>query len=98
MSLIPLYAIIFSFLPENSLVLNNHDRGFYSHIYFSIITITTLGFGDITPVGKIGQLLTASEAILGVILTGLFLNSLSHQHGIEVQESEKQKQQEENKK
>lgn len=94
LSLIPLYAIIFTFfLPESSLKLNDHMPGFFSNLYLSIITITTLGYGDITPLGKVGQLLTASEAVLGVILVGLFLNSLSHQHGIEVQENEKKIQQ-----
>lgn len=93
LSLIPLYAIAFTFLPESSLQLNNHNPSVFSNLYFSIITITTLGYGDITPVGKVGQLLTASESVLGIILIGLFLNSLSHQHGIEVQENEKQIQQ-----
>ncbi len=93
LGLIPLYAIGFTFLPESSLQLNDHNAGVFSNLYFSIITITTLGYGDITPVGKVGQLLTASESVLGIILIGLFLNSLSHQHGIEVQENEKKIQQ-----
>ncbi|MGE6415782.1 potassium channel family protein [Planococcus kocurii] len=92
LSSIPLYAVAFTFLPESSFQLNNHESGFFSYFYFSIITITTLGYGDITPVGDLGQLLTASESLLGIILIGLFLNSLSHQHGIEVQENEKQTQ------
>jgi len=95
--LIPLYAIIFTLLPESSFQLNNHHSGFFSSLYFSIITITTLGYGDITPIGKITQSLVASEAILGIILIGLFLNSLSHQHGIEVQKIEKEKQQKKDK-
>jgi hypothetical protein len=97
LGLIPLYAIAFTFLPESSLQLNNHNPGVFSNLYFSIITITTLGYGDITPVGKVGQMLTASESVLGIILIGLFLNSLSHQHGIEAQENEKQIQQERDK-
>lgn len=96
--LIPLYAIIFTFLPESSFQLNNHNTGFFSCLYFSIITITTLGYGDITPIGKLTQSLVASEAILGIILIGLFLNSLSHQHGMEVQNAEKEKQQKKDKK
>ncbi len=36
-------------------------------VYYSAITYTTLGFGDITPVGNI-RLLTAMEALLGLIL------------------------------
>lgn len=91
--LIPLYAIAFTFLSESSLQLNNQDPGIFSNLYFSIITITTLGYGDITPIGKIAQLLAASESLFGIILIGLFLNSLSHQHGVEVQEKEKRIQQ-----
>ncbi|HSJ37326.1 MAG TPA: potassium channel family protein [Planococcus sp. (in: firmicutes)] len=93
LSLIPLYAVAYTFLPEASMQLNNHESGLFSFFYFSVITITTLGYGDITPIGKLGQLLTASEALSGIILIGLFLNSLSHQRGVEVQENEKQKQQ-----
>lgn len=93
LSLIPLYAVAYTLLPDSSLQLNNDNSGFFSYFYFSVITITTLGYGDITPVGNLGQLLAASEALLGIILIGLFLNSLSYHHGIEVQESEKQIQQ-----
>lgn len=96
LSLIPLYAVAYTVLPEASMQLNNHESGLFSFFYFSVITITTLGYGDITPIGKLGQLLTASEALSGIILIGLFLNSLSHQRGVEVQENEKQKQQKRN--
>lgn len=88
--LIPLYAVAFTLLPDSSLQLNNDNSGFFSYFYFSVITITTVGYGDITPVGNLGQLLAASESLLGIILIGLFLNSLSYYHGIEVQENEKQ--------
>ncbi len=93
LSLIPLYAIAYTFLPDSSLQLNDHNPGVFTNLYLSVITITTLGYGDITPVGMVGQFLTASESVLGIILIGLFLNSLSHQHGIEVQDNEKQIQQ-----
>ncbi|WP_407715787.1 potassium channel family protein [Comamonas testosteroni] len=92
LSLIPLYAIFFWLMPDQNLKLNGHEPGFISSLYFSLITITTLGYGDITPIGPVSQLVTASESILGIILIGLFLNSLSHQHGLEVQEFEKKKQ------
>lgn len=92
LSLIPLYAVIFWLIPDANLKLNDHEAGFISSLYFSVITITTLGYGDITPIGFISQILAASESILGITLIGLFLNSLSHQHGLEVQEFEKKKQ------
>jgi hypothetical protein len=45
--------------------------------YLSVVTITTLGFGDITPLTEEARLLIASEAVLGVIVVGLFLNALA---------------------
>ncbi|NCE92263.1 potassium channel family protein [Pseudomonas sp. L13] len=49
-------------------------------LYFSIVTISTLGFGDIVPRQESHALLLAicSQVMIGVILIGLFLNSLSH--------------------
>jgi Ion channel len=35
------------------------------YIYFSFITITTVGFGDFVPATRLGEMLTASEAIIG---------------------------------
>ena len=40
-------------------------------IYFSLITSTTVGFGDITPVTGPGQVVSVLLAILGTILFGL---------------------------
>jgi len=37
------------------------------YIYFSVITITTVGFGDLSPAGDLGRSLTAAEALIGQI-------------------------------
>jgi hypothetical protein len=50
---------------------------FWSLFYLSTVTITTLGFGDIVPITRTCRLLVSSEAILGIILIGLFLNALT---------------------
>lgn len=60
-------------------------RGFPSRVtgsfgrmfYLSAVTITTLGYGDIVPISTMARILVALEAILGVVVVGLFLNSLS---------------------
>jgi hypothetical protein len=40
-------------------------------IYFSLITSTTVGFGDITPKTGIGQCISVYLALMGTILFGL---------------------------
>jgi hypothetical protein len=42
-------------------------------LYLSVVTITTLGYGDLTPVTTRARLLVAFEAIYGVIMMGLFV-------------------------
>jgi hypothetical protein len=49
---------------------------FWTFFYLSAITITTLGFGDITPVTEAARLWIAAEAIAGIIVIGLFLGLL----------------------
>jgi hypothetical protein len=46
-------------------------------LYLSVVVITTLGLGDIVPMTAVSRLLVASEAITGILLAGLFLNSLA---------------------
>ena len=48
--------------------------------YFSVVTITTLGYGDIVPITNMARIIVATESILGIVLIGLFLNSLSKEH------------------
>lgn len=62
--------------------------GFIESIYFSVVTITTLGYGDILPVTDTGRILTGLEALLGIVLIGLFLNSISESRA-ELQDKKK---------
>lgn len=96
LALIPLCSVIFfveimSFgeNPEQYGPLELPLRNLVDSIYFSIITITTLGYGDITPLTIIGKITSALEALSGIALIGLFLNALSHQYANEAQEEER---------
>lgn len=40
-------------------------------IYFSSVTITTLGYGDFTPMNKVGKILVSVETIVGLIFVVL---------------------------
>jgi hypothetical protein len=44
--------------------------------YFSVITITTTGFGDITAHGNLAKICVSIEATAGITIVGLFLASL----------------------
>ncbi len=52
---------------------------FFTMLYLSAVTITTLGFGDIVPITKWARLSVGFEAVWGVFVIGLFLNSLSRE-------------------
>jgi hypothetical protein len=46
---------------------------FGNSLYLSAITMTTVGFGDILPIGAIAKTLTALQGILGIGFVGLVL-------------------------
>jgi len=64
-------------------------RTIVDSLYFSVITITTLGYGDITPLSIFGKITSAFESLSGIALIGLFLNALSHRNAQEAQEEER---------
>ena len=52
---------------------------FFRMLYFSAITITTVGFGDIVPITPLSRFLVAFEAVLGIVLAGFFLNAIANE-------------------
>lgn len=75
--LTPVFATIYWALPEDqfrSPDLASTDWG--SWLYYSIVTITTLGFGDYTPAHGWAQAITAIEVMCGLIFLGFFLNAV----------------------
>jgi hypothetical protein len=51
-------------------------RGIKEFIYFSFVTLTTLGFGDITPVSDPARSLTVLEAALGQLFIAIMISFL----------------------
>ena len=51
----------------------NGNGNIAESFYFSIITFTTLGYGDIHPVGNLWQLIAGFESVLGGILMAAFV-------------------------
>ncbi len=53
------------------------DGQFVRMLYLSASTITTLGFGDIVPLTTPARLAVSLEAVLGILIMGLFLNAVA---------------------
>jgi hypothetical protein len=48
--------------------------GFFDYFYFSVITFSTLGYGDLHPIGVLGQALACLEVAAGFIMFGVLLS------------------------
>lgn len=75
--LIPIFALIYWFMPDWQFrIPDGAGTDFGSWLYYSIVTITTLGFGDYTPAHGWAQAVTAIEVGCGLVLLGFFLNAV----------------------
>ncbi len=65
-----LYAILdhFSHAPNFSNAGTTARLNFADALYFSIVTLSTIGYGDITPTSGIARLIVVAEILFGVVL------------------------------
>ncbi|WP_167885164.1 MULTISPECIES: potassium channel family protein [unclassified Thermococcus] len=54
-------------------------KSFLDYVYFSIVTATTLGYGDLHPIG-IGRILASSEAIFGMFMWAVLLTVFARKY------------------
>jgi len=86
--LIVLFGLIYRIWPEligldctpNNMPCEQGQKiphSWFTPIYFSIVTYTTLGFGDIAPQTLLGEIIVSSEVIIGYLTLGLLLSVLA---------------------
>ncbi len=68
-----LFAVLYYFIP-NTL---SEKESFLTSLYFSFVTFTTLGFGDIIPISSFAKLLVITEVFIGYLMLGLLIAILS---------------------
>ena len=52
------------------------SMGGFNAFYFSFITLSTVGYGDITPVSKVARMLAATEAMTGLLYVAVLIARL----------------------
>lgn len=76
-ALIPIFALIYWAMPDSQFrIPDSGGTDYGSWLYYSIVTITTLGFGDYTPAHGWAQAVTASQGLIGIAIFGFFLNAV----------------------
>jgi hypothetical protein len=48
----------------------------FTSVYFSFITLSTVGYGDITPVASVARMLAAAEAMTGTLFVAILISRL----------------------
>jgi hypothetical protein len=52
-------------------------RDFTDPFYFSLVTMTTVGYGDIVPIGNWGKMIACSEIVFGLAMFGVLVGIIS---------------------
>ncbi|AZA91772.1 voltage-gated potassium channel [Chryseobacterium nakagawai] len=69
-----IFATIYLIIADD---FNNGTHTFLGSFYYSIVTFTTLGYGDIFPKTDIARMIVTVEVLMGYVILGLFVFLLS---------------------
>ena len=69
-----LYNIVYLLDPNSFSQTIDVNKDFNSMFYFSFTTLTTLGYGDISPVNDLARTLANLEAIVGVMYPAIYIS------------------------
>ncbi|MDZ4310706.1 MAG: ion channel [Cypionkella sp.] len=75
-----IFALIEWIAPGSFAVASGQPISWQQMVYFSYVTLTTVGYGDITPQGFYAQSFAIFEAVIGVLYTVILLSRLVGMH------------------
>ena len=88
-ALVLLFALIYTTLGASEFIINsklnhltsNPAKEFAMFTYYSVVTFTTLGFGDITPKSIESMIAVVIEVILGYLTLGVLITLVANKLG-----------------
>jgi len=73
-----LLIFLFAFIYAHVEIDYGEHQTWFSGIYYSVVTITTLGYGDVLPASFIGQIVAIAEVISGYVMLGGLISIFSN--------------------
>jgi uncharacterized protein YjbI with pentapeptide repeats len=82
LALMIFFGLLFSVLHDDLLItVKDREVTWFTYFYYSIVTFTTLGFGDVVPRTTLGEVLVSFEVFSGYLMLGglvsIFANKLA---------------------
>lgn len=71
-----LYCLVFLFEENAFTFISNHPYGEYQLLYFSFTTLTTTGYGDISPISRLAMSLSNLQGIAGQMYPAILIARL----------------------
>lgn len=74
------FGLVFYALGEEAFDVTHKETlgwGFFTSMYYSVVTFTTLGFGDITPRTPLAATIVMVEVVVGYFMLGILISILS---------------------
>jgi len=78
----PVFLVLAAFLFSSAYLISllEHARlgNYWNALYFTWITMTTIGYGDLTPQSFEGRLLASIDGLIGIVLFGVVVWLITH--------------------
>jgi len=68
-----LVLLVFIIIVLGQIVCSIEKWGWFDGLYWSLITATTVGYGDIRPLKKLSKILAVVIALVGLMFTGIVI-------------------------
>ncbi len=75
----PIFGSVLVVLIVGTVIFNHFENwGWIDSLYFSVVTLATVGYGDLTPTTDTAKLFSILYIFVGVGILGVFISTISH--------------------